>query len=99
MNSVLPKLRRDEEHQNVMKNLVNKFGFPRGLGFAIEEQRGPYNYVLCNVKAVHFDEDARYYTITRIDMGIDQRAEPGKITFRLMHINDCIVINIKEYMS
>ena len=81
LNGTLTKLPEGEEHSNITKNPVNKFGFPRGLGFAIEEQRGPYNYVLCNVKAVHFDEDARYYTITRIDMGIDQRAEPGKLLY------------------
>ena len=54
---------------------VNRFGFPAGQGSKVEEQRGPYLYVLAKVKMVHFEEDARYYTVTRCDTNLDQRAD------------------------
>lgn len=56
-------------------NFVNKHGFPPGEGETLEERRGPYIYVLCQVKKVHFEEIAAYYTVTRKDTGVDQRAD------------------------
>jgi hypothetical protein len=57
---------------------VNKHGFPVGKGDMEEERRGPYVYVLSCVRKVHFEEDARYYTVTREDTGRDQRADTGE---------------------
>lgn len=54
---------------------VNKFGFPMGKGRTEEEQSGPYLYVACEVKIVHFDEIDRYYTVGRFDTGQHQRAK------------------------
>lgn len=62
-------------HQSRWANLVNKFGFPDGMGDTPEEQRGPYVYVLSTVKRVHFEENAQYYTVQRADTGADQRAD------------------------
>jgi hypothetical protein len=39
---------------------VNAFGFPAGEGTSEEERQGPFSYVLCVVREVHFDEDERY---------------------------------------
>lgn len=57
--------------------LVNIYGFPEGGGGALtpEQRRGPYNYLLAQVKRVHFEENAQYYTITRCDNDEDQRAD------------------------
>jgi hypothetical protein len=57
---------------------VNKLGFPVGKGDTDEERKGPYVYVLSTVRKVHFEEDARYYTVTREDNGRDQRADTGE---------------------
>ena len=62
-------------------NLVNRYGYPAGGGLTSEETRGPYTYVLATVKKVHFDEDAEYYTVTRADTGVHQRADTGKRAF------------------
>ena len=58
---------------------VNKFGYPSGSLDARTdaEKSGPYTFVLCVVKHVHFDEDDRYYTILRADTGTEQRADTG----------------------
>jgi hypothetical protein len=58
--------------------LVNRYGYPLGGGYTVEEQNGPYIYVFAIVKKVHFEEDAEYYTVTRADTGGDQRADAGK---------------------
>jgi len=42
---------------------VNRLGFPQGQGETKEEKSGPWIYVLATVTAVHFEEDARYYTV------------------------------------
>jgi len=55
-------------------NPVNKFGYPCGEGKTHEEQQGPHSYVLAVVKKIHFDEDVRYYTVARLDCGVEQRA-------------------------
>ena len=65
----------DELEQKFTTQPVNKFGFPEGQGTRVEEQRGPYLYVIAKVKMVHFEEDARYYTVTRCDTSMDQRAD------------------------
>lgn len=57
--------------------LVNRYGFPPGEGTTVEEQSGPYAYVLATVKTVHFDEFAEYYTVKRVDNGVEQRADSG----------------------
>lgn len=59
--------------------LVNRFGFPPGEGTTIDEQSGPYAYVMATVKTVHFDEFAEYYTVKRADTGAEQRADTGTI--------------------
>ena len=56
---------------------VNCFGYSVGEGTNEAQRHGPYKYVLCQVQTVHFDEDERYYTVTRMDTGSDQRADPG----------------------
>lgn len=59
--------------------LVNRYGFPEGGGGALysEQRRGPYIYLLAQVKSVHFGEDAQYYTVSRCDNEEDQRADAG----------------------
>jgi hypothetical protein len=56
---------------------VNKLGFPRNQGKTEAQNQGPFLYVLCIVKQVHFDEDERYYTVLRCDTNTEQRADPG----------------------
>ena len=56
---------------------VNRFGFPPGEGKSVDQQQGPYVYVLATVRKVHFDEDVRYYTVARADTGAEQRADTG----------------------
>jgi hypothetical protein len=56
---------------------VNKLGFPRNHGKTETQNQGPFLYVLCIVKQVHFDEDERYYTVLRCDTNTEQRADPG----------------------
>jgi hypothetical protein len=56
---------------------VNKYGYPSGEGRTDAEKSGPYTFVLCTVKHVHFDEDDRYYTVERADTGTEQRADSG----------------------
>ena len=56
---------------------VNKLGFPRNEGKTEAQNQGPFLYVLCVVKQVHFDEDERYYTVLRCDTNTEQRADPG----------------------
>jgi len=82
--SILERRKTDESTINsilnsaiteVSTNPVNKYGYPRGHGRTIEEQRGPYLYVLAKVKKVHFEEDARYYTVEREDTKKEQRAD------------------------
>jgi hypothetical protein len=70
--------------QSRYANLVNRCGYPSGGGVTPEEQRGPYIYVLATVKKVHFEEDAEYYTVTRADTGLDQRADAGKWSLDLI---------------
>ncbi|KAL3801831.1 hypothetical protein HJC23_001227 [Cyclotella cryptica] len=58
--------------------LVNAKGFAEwdaAEATTSDERRGPYIYVLAKVKSVHFEEDAQYYTVTRLDNGEDQRAD------------------------
>jgi hypothetical protein len=59
-------------------NLVNRFGYPRGEGSTLEEQRGPYLYILTRVKQIHYEENEVYYTVTREDNGEDVRGDAGK---------------------
>ena len=67
---------------------VNKFGYPNKDGkrsSSIEKSdhhhqekfHGPFMFILCEIKQVHFDESERYYTVHRYDTGIDQRANSG----------------------
>ena len=56
---------------------VNKLGYPQNEGKTEAQSQGPYLYVLCVVKQVHFDEDERYYTVLRCDTNKEQRADPG----------------------
>ena len=56
-------------------NPVNAHGFPPSAGDTLEEQRGPFCYVLCTVQQIHFEEIALYYTVTRCDTHTDQRAD------------------------
>jgi len=62
-------------HRSRFANLVNRYGYPPGEGMTPEEQRGPYVYLLATVTKVHFEEDAEYYTVTRADTGVNQRAD------------------------
>jgi len=55
---------------------VNSFGYPAGEGKTEAERNGPYKFVLCVVRNVHFDEDERYYTVERLDTHSEQRADP-----------------------
>ncbi len=57
--------------------LVNRYGFPEGGGGALtpEQRRGPYIYLLAQVKSVHFGENAQYYTVSRCDNEEEQRAD------------------------
>ena len=64
-------------HTARMTNCVNRFGFPSGGGSTSEEQRGPYIYVLGTVKTVHYEENAVFYTVSRVDTGSDVRGDPG----------------------
>lgn len=62
--------------------LVNLHGFAEwdaGEASTGEEGRGPYSYLLAQVKNIHFQENLPYYTVTRIDTGEDQRADVGKL--------------------
>lgn len=61
--------------QSKWANLVNRYGFPHGVGETDEERRGPYNYVLATITKLHFEEIKTYYTVTRCDTGADQRAD------------------------
>lgn len=56
---------------------VNVFGYPRNEGHSEADRQGPYSYVLCKVRRVHFEEDQRYYTVLRLDTETEQRAEPS----------------------
>lgn len=56
---------------------VNSFGYAAGEGTNEAQRHGPYKYLLCQVQTVHFDEDERYYTVTRMDTESQQRADPG----------------------
>ncbi|GKY91659.1 hypothetical protein MPSEU_000137800 [Mayamaea pseudoterrestris] len=55
---------------------VNMYGYSAREGKTEPERNGPYNFVLCTVVTVHFDEDERYYTVRRHDTGTEQRADP-----------------------
>jgi hypothetical protein len=58
--------------------LVNIYGFPEVVGggaLSPEQRRGPYTYLLAQVKSVHFGEDAQYYTVSRCDNEEEQRAD------------------------
>ena len=63
--------------------LVNRYGFPPGEGTTVEEQSGPYSFVMATIQTVHFDEFAEYYTVKRADTGGEQRADTGKVSFSL----------------
>lgn len=60
---------------NATRHPVNRHGYPAGKGPTDVERQGPFTYVLCTVRKVHFDEDERYYTVRREDAQIEQRAE------------------------
>ena len=66
-------------HTARMTNCVNRFGFPPGGGATSEEQRGPYIYILGTVKTVHYEENAVFYTVSRVDTGWDVRGDPGTL--------------------
>ena len=74
-------------HSSRFANLVNRYGYPAGEGITPEEQRGPYIYLLATVTKVHFEEDAEYYTVTRADTGVTQRADDGKTMLRVLSRN------------
>ena len=59
--------------------LVNRYGYPEVGGGALtpEQRRGPYIYLVAQVKSVHFEEDAQYYTVARGDNDVEQRADAG----------------------
>eukprot|EP00978_Attheya_sp_CCMP212_P041426 scaffold237497_cov58-Attheya_sp.AAC.6 len=85
LNNNLPQLFQDEErveeiYQSITVCAVNRFGYSAKYSSSnkssnSEEHRPPYVYVLATVKKVHFEEDAQYYTVTREDAGINQRAD------------------------
>jgi len=54
---------------------VNRSGFPKGKGKHDEEKKGPYTFVLATVDAVHFGDDAVYYSVRREDTKEICRAE------------------------
>jgi hypothetical protein len=63
------------QKEKLIYNPVNKYGYPPGKGGTEEELRPPYVYVLARVTKVHFEEDARYYTVIREDNQLEQRAD------------------------
>lgn len=73
---------------------VNKYGYPPGDGKLDVQKRGPYEYLLCVVQNVHFDEDERYYTIKRCDNGSEQRADPGWME-AIDQYDDCILVALR----
>jgi hypothetical protein len=60
---------------NATTVLVNQYGYPIGEGNTVDEQRGPYLYILGKVKQIHYEENAVYYTVTREDNGEDVRGD------------------------
>jgi hypothetical protein len=58
---------------NTTRNLVNRHGYPlRGGGTSLEEQQGPYIYVLAEIQQVHCGDGlgcVPQYTIVRADTG------------------------------
>ena len=56
---------------------VNEHGFPAGAGKSESQKQGPFEFLICTVTTVHFDEDERYYTVRRGDTGAEQRADPS----------------------
>ena len=72
----------DEQIEKLMDNCtlipVNKYGYGLGKappGSRLEEREPPFCFVLATVQRVHFEEDARYYTVRREDTGECQRAD------------------------
>ena len=55
--------------------LLNKYGFPSGKGFTLDEQRGPYNFLLAYITAVHYGENKPFYTTRRFDTGEEIRSD------------------------
>lgn len=61
--------------------LVNVHGFAEwdaGEALTADEERGPFVYLLAQVKSLHFTENLPYYTVTRMDNGEEQRSDVGK---------------------
>lgn len=77
MLTLLNITNQSDDKETFTSDPVNSFGYPAGEGATELQRHGPYKYVLCQVQKVHFDEDERYYTVTRIDSGSEQRADPG----------------------
>jgi hypothetical protein len=67
-------------HNENSKNLVNILGFAEWdtEALTLEERRGPYVYLLAEVKSVHFLADAPYYTVVRLDNQEEMRADVGE---------------------
>ena len=57
--------------------LLNKYGFPDGEGNYPFERKGPYLYVLCTIKQVHYEENEVFWTVMREDNGQDMRGDAG----------------------
>ncbi len=64
-------------HDSHHSTCVNRHGFPPGSGSSADEQRGPYIYILATVTTVHYEENAVFYTVSRVDTGADVRGDPG----------------------
>jgi hypothetical protein len=69
---------REGHHVGGFVTTVNRFGYPPASGTTLEEQRGPYIYVLGKVAQVHYEENAKFYTVQREDTGEDIRGDPGE---------------------
>jgi hypothetical protein len=62
--NLLNIMNRTDDRSCLTVDPVNAFGYPAGEGRTEDERQGPYSYVLCAVREVHFDEDERYCTST-----------------------------------
>ncbi|KAL7581050.1 hypothetical protein ACA910_005853 [Epithemia clementina (nom. ined.)] len=79
-----------DDPMNFTISPVNELGYPQGKGRTEQQKQGPFNYLICTVTVVHFDEDERYYTVRRGDTGSEQRADPSV----MRPITDPVVIEM-----
>jgi len=66
---------RADDRNDFTISPVNEHGFPAGHGKTEAQRQGPFEFLICVVTNVHFDEDEKYYTVRRGDTGSEQRAD------------------------